>query len=382
MEERVEITLSGDRELWLVSGDDWCIPVFVDPYESAGEPRRKLFLVSPAIALLKDQFDALLGAVKLSILSQAHVSAWWFDQDVFRSCAKKAPGITPKFYYRWNGRLVQPTPSIPQQADVSEDLTPEAEKFLRFIANSTAMFSMTQLRLFWRAFYQYGLEWLINQQMPIDLGWCLIQPLPFRHNWKEIMLAKHPKDSVFFTKGVEECREGIRVSGFEEDLYDTELVALDGKNHFVYWKLELIQQKPWTKAVEAAEKIRRDAKGPAPYARYYIRQIKNRLPAIVDAYRAFIKEVSRPCGDVVEDRASGAQRVVPYIPRGMVTAKAHSPRHTVIMVSTEEKLRGPTIRQSLAESTEEVWSMPNLLLPAPDVRNSGKDVGESSNEQL
>lgn len=380
MEERVEITPSGDRELWLVSGEDWTIPVFVDPYESAGEPRRKLFLVSPAIVVLKPQLEALLGVIKLTALSEGHSNAWWFDQESFRPLATKAPGITPKFYYKWNGKIVEPNPTIPQQADISDDLTPEAEKFLRFIAHSTAMFSMTQLRLFWRAVYQYGLEYLINEQKPIDWGFCRIQPLPFRHNWKEVMLAKHPKDTPLFVGDEKECREAIRISGFEADLYSTELVALDARHHFVYWKLELIQQKPWTQAVKAAEMIRRDAKGPAPYARYYIRQIKTRLPAIVDAYRAFIKEVSRPCGNVVEDGSSGAQRVVPYIPRGQVTAAAAAIGPTAIVVHTQERLTGPDTRRKVAEATAGVWKVPHLLLGPPDVRDAGEDVGESGHK--
>lgn len=377
MEARLAITLSGDRELWKIEKDDWCIPVFCDPYESETEPKRKLFLVSPAICVLKPQLEAFLSVVKLNSLGEGHSNAYWMERDVLRSVATKAAGITPRYYYRWAGRIVEPHPTIPQQADVSDEITPDAEKFLRFIGHSTAMFSMTQLRLFWRAVYQYGLEWLINEQKPIDWGFYRIEPLPFRHNWKEVMLAKHPKDTPFFVKDERECREAIRISGFEADLYSTELVALDARHHFVYWKLELIQQKPWTEAVKAAEMIRRDTKGPAPYARYYIRQIKSRCSTAVDAYRAFIKEVSRPCGNVVEDGSSGAQRVVPYIPRGQVTAAAAAIGPTAIVVHTQERLTGPDTRRKVAEATAGVWKVPHLLLGPPDVRDAGEDVGES-----
>lgn len=373
-QQQIEINPSGDRELWLVSQDDWTIPVFADPYESAGETKRCLFLVSPAIAILKPQYEALLSVIKIHTLSEAHSNAWWMDQSIFRSVACKAQGITPKYYYQWKGKIVEPNPSIPQQADVTDEITGDAEKFLKFIHHSTAIFSMIQLRLFWRAFYQYGLEWLINKQEPIDLGFCRIQPLPFRHNWKEVMLSKYPKDSPLFNKPDPDCYEGIRVSGFELDLYSTDLVALDPRHHFVYWKLELVQQKPWHEATKAAEKIRRDAKGPVAYARYYIRQVKARLPAIVGAYRTFIKEVSRPCGDVVEDGTTGAQRIAPYYPKGKVIAAPPAIGATSVMVFTQEKLTGPSTREEVAKAVQGVWKMPNLLLGPQDMRDAGEDM--------
>lgn len=364
--ESTSITRAGDRQLWVIRGKNWSLPVYADPFDSA--EKRRYWRLEPAIALEADMFEAMNGLLKVYQVQCA--SGCILSDESLREIAVKAEGITPSYYVKWTKRYANDTPPV-ESAEVESDPALESERFLRFVVERTGVASLATLKVIWRAFYASGLEWLVEKGRPIDLGYARLIPMPYRHNWKEIFLAMQPKAEEYLNQykfSQQRLDSALGTINAKADLVHSALTAMHGHRQFIYWKLECVQTKAFEKAVEDNQQMRRGMMSPVQYTEYVRRQLSRYVHEAIKALIVWVRETRKPCGAVDNGRTFGSRVLRPWIPDGCV-APRHPKRPPVRIVSiTEPILRGPSNKADAECEAAGLSAVPDLQLAPPDLR--------------
>lgn len=374
----------GDVELWVVTDQekDWSIPVYAEPYTFE---KTELYLVFPAIGgLLKRPTDALFDVLDPVCHSNEKDAAgettgrFWFHRKTLATVAKKAPGVTPKYYFKWDGKREMGTHTkIIAEFKDDEDINPSQEKFLRYICSRVAVLDITQARLLWKAMMQFGSEWLAMWHKPIDFGMFRVIPVPYRKNWKERIYematqGKHgtkyiPRTMLRKLKSTKKERDEWVEQNLMPAFYDTSLMEVDPNQYFVAWNLELVESPEFRKYAKNIDTEKRKANRAGRYTQEIIRDITKRLPTIVDALADWCAKVSRPCGARSEQYGSGNPHIVPN--RNPDQVLAAIPRPSLIpCVVDAAQLTGPVMETPI----KDVRKVYDLLLTNGDVRDGGQ----------
>lgn len=379
------MTPISDRELWICEGGDFKIPLFVDRYKAEGEPHAEWLYVQPAVGLNKRQFDALCQLVRPAAdhSGQSEEARFWFQEMHLRTVAKPVYGTTPAYWFQWGDERhtsYAPLPEIPQP-EAQEELSKEAAKFVDFLVKKSAVLDRTQVKLAMREIGRAGLEWLLHERKPIDLGWATIYPLPYRANWKEIIFGNLlPKKDNRPPSG-----ETERAKWAEEHLvphlFDTLLLAVNREEHYFYPRLELVLNKHFWNYAREIERERRRIHGPAGYVKDHIRQVKARCVRwATEAFAAWRQETTRAAGAVDENYTGSGQRVVPNRKPNRIVAEAPQNPRLDIVVEDEDMVHTTSPKRELEEKVKGLRKMPMLPPAASDVRPAGQEVGESAND--
>lgn len=376
-----ELTPCGDVELFYVERDDWSLPIYATPYR-VGD--RDLFLVTPALALLHRPMEALLSVLEPAWLARdKDLPRFWFLRSVLPEVAKKAPGVTPRYYFKWNnvwdtGRFARVVAEFHEQQEVTET----QEDFLRYIVNHTSLLTLPQVKIMWRALSQCGARWLAVEKKPIDFGLFTVTPLPYRRNWKERiyqMMSQRVKGRaprVFLEKmRKKDERDEYAKEHLESVLCDTTLMAVDQARHYCRWHLELKESDGFGKYVAETEADIRKKRGAVSYARKTLRSIQERRVAILDALSTWVKEINRPCGAVDEQRNDGSQAIVPLKKPGRLVVRP--PRHPDVPVVLDDgpMLFGPVVERVDKTLAVGLRSVSDLLPKKGNLRFGGPGDG-------
>lgn len=160
-------------ELWTVRGNRprlWTIPVWVEQKEK----RARIFA---AIPLLATQLRALHWRLT-DQGAQREGDEWEISAKKLKLIAMASPVIDPEYLLTWehlrSADLPKRKRSISQdQHDFVDDM------YLRGIGQSREV-----LRYWFVEFSNQMLDWLINHERPVDLGFCILHPSPYRLGWQ------------------------------------------------------------------------------------------------------------------------------------------------------------------------------------------------------
>lgn len=374
----MEIVPFGFRELHLVQHDNWTIPIYADPFSSDARTVTH-WCIKPTRQLLSAPFEELSRRFAPHNMSTAKTH-WYVDKDVLSKYATKATGCDPDQYMSWNNE----TQNTKESVGIEEVQGPSKveEKFMNFMFKRSAIDPKLG-RYFWAALKEAMQHWLIQVQRPIDFELFEIQPVPYRANWKEIMLAKHPACASIFRKPKETWRDHLVASGFMQDLGSSDLVAIDSHDKSIAWTLE-IQPKPlWTKSMEDAELQRMAAKKPANYLRYYESCIRKRLDDTLETFGSWIREIRRPVAKLCESPVTGAQVLQPIHKYNRVLPAWHRPDSVSFEPCDGPRIKqGQSIERTLSKSAKKLLQVPHLLQRAEDMRRLSEsgDVDKPHND--
>lgn len=369
-----ELKPVGDRELWIAYrvGSDWQLPILCDPYSEDG-PLPTHYAIRPAISLLAEPHAALEAHMRKHDLAGSK-NYWVIPKDSLDRLARKAPGITPAYYYRWSGESSETAESKETESLTQETLP--AYEFLRYVANKSAI-EFSVVKLVWVECQRHAVDWLINKQKPLRFSFMNIFPVPLRTNWKEIMLARHPQCAPIFRKPEEERLPLLHKTGFIEDLGAADLAAVDGKRRFFYWTLECSPTEYWTQCVREAESTRRGVRGDTRYTTYYEGRLKESLPNLLVIFGRWLRQMCIPVGRVGESAVSGHPILLPARKVG-VLPKRRDDDMAPLMVSDNEVALKPGKHDRLEEKITRMLSLPSVSPGAEDVRGHEEwdEVGE------
>lgn len=329
----------------------------------------ELMLVQPAIGGDdKKQVEALMEmlAPHVSGASDDGSHRVWIEKSVLHSIARKAPGITPSYYFKWCGEESEPI----EQSTINpqETLSQNQESFVSFLVKRCALLDRVQAHVFLQAFRQAGLEWIAHQKRTIDFGWFRIVPMPLRVNWKETLYSieeafvnQHtppPKRLVpkLWLRMLKQ-RKDDRDKWFEQQrtdcFLDTKLLDMHHGEHFARWHLNIVEGSEYRDYVKRVETDERRKHGPVKYTQSVIRQISSRCGAALDILSTWVAQIAGPCGAVERKRGDSQQILVPYKKPDAFMALRPVPPVLPVVVDDSPEFVSPEALDAVAEKTED-----------------------------
>lgn len=377
----LQVYPKGDRELWLISFEAWTIPIFCDPHCTQSKREQFwLFLVQSAVILNAPQFEALSGIIGPHAAAKHGGNQWWIPKDALPNLAKKAPGITPEYYFRWMEKEKEESTEAKVIKKPEVDESENATAFMQFMCRNSVIFDLPTVKTFMRFFRNQAVVWLLSEKRELDLGFCKLIALPLRSNWKQILLAKHPYIAPLILRKEhwQELKDRLMDLGFEQKVFDADCLALHPKHHHIYWTLECAPSETWTKAVEASEYQKVTHVDQGRYTNNVLASIQLRYYRIVQFLRAYMQEISRPTGKVGTHPETGNQivRAAQGSPRLEQVALVGS--RAPVAISNAPRFEGAD-PPKVAGKVKELQAVSMVLQESGDVRVSGADLVELSN---
>lgn len=288
------------------------IPVFCIFYRSG---KSEFVKIAPAVGLYPEQ------ASRLEYHFAIHNE--WKKRDQFLiqrrhlgNLTDTVSGITPSYYYRWPGKSV-PVLAGEKLHVNGEEIQPipdDAESFLEYVHKKRGI-DRNVLRLAWSAISKEAAAWLLKKRKPINLGFVNLYAVPYRANWKEILLAKFPngnapwwfrqyyKNDVFTDKNAE---AQLRV-----EMVSAEMIAIHGRDHNVMWTMEAVPSESWEADVKELELMRKSA-GNTSYVRHYEKTASDMFQISVKVFMSWLKKITVPFAKVQPGNLDGSVKMVPY----------------------------------------------------------------------
>jgi hypothetical protein len=331
-DENAITTLSGisDRELWYAEGSydengepSWKFPIFVDWKESATDGQKYACLY-PAVC------PHYAAQVMLKAFFEIHdrinkENQWLIRAEMVPALLKKAAGITPHRYYRWNGKQA---PVIPYTKTTMPG-QPEPARFKAFARDAVLVSAIAEesgvqtsvVKVVLDGLEKVAASILIDQHKVLDLGFAKLIAVPFRANWKEIVcfklrklgLLKHLREEDNNANG--EC---INTAGLPETLCSPHNVAIrreyQRKPGFrtvsrVDYSIEVITSRAFEHEATRLETRQRSA-GHTAYVGYYEKTVERLYENILEILRAYRKKIGYPFARIRESSRSGGLRFV------------------------------------------------------------------------
>lgn len=308
-----ELTAYGDKELWYVTGSinegDWSLPIYIYRYSCDG---RQFVRIAPILPLppqsqkLKELFS------DCSIWNQN--GQYMVEAPVFEQKAHKAPGVTPDCYRKWPGVESKVPAALQVQVQASDEPEPQddAARFLDYVHKQTGV-SRKLLKLAWWSMAETAPQWLFAEHRPIDLGYAVLHPVPYRVDWKEILLKQDPAIAQDFKLPPGEREQALQRQGFMARLATGDLMAIDAITHRVHWTLECIPTKTLEQRCEQIE-ITQIRFGVTRYIERYEKILANLLPTIVSIFGAWLPKMALPFAKIRAGTRAGSRRMVPTRP--------------------------------------------------------------------
>lgn len=371
----------GDKELWLLQREDYCIPAFVQHVTCEAMP--DAFLVWPAVELMFDPMTKFYSDLEWRSVGRNGRQLLFRNRDVLEASIKKASGVTPEFYYRWDKQPIKDEEDEDQSIEIDRlETAPSGDddRFLREVLKQTQIVDIGTLKIIWNAIGQQALRWLLVRRKPINLGFCTIFAIPYRRNWKSILMKTFPRSYSCFTRRETDMEGAMDRMGISRAFICKELMQMDGKKHWCSWKLELIENKVWLQTVENVELQRLNA-GKAAYADFIARSIGTLRQLIAIAYRNFICGAGSPSAKFREGGNPGEQILVPTTRRGGISAKEMARSSGDICCDTSLDWKKPRLQSLIDDEIGKVSKLPIAEHQVAQLRITGGYLDQSDKQK-
>ena len=365
-----------DKQLRIVHIGEERFPVYATLGEVNGE---KHWRVVMAVFLLPEAFNTLAGA--LHPIAANKYSGFWVIPDT-KFHAEKAPGITPQFYAKI---ITQPdrrkrntglkTSEIIEEVRRADPNFKPADDFIKDLWNRTNCCELTTLRLIWLAICQEMPRWLMRTHKPIDLGWGKIWALPYRANWKQIMLGKFPNIMAFLRLVKATRNANLEITNFKDEMTSTDMAALvkSGQNlRAARWTIELDPNNLWWEYVDGVEKSVLEGTTKNAYLLRYAALLHRTYPYAVEIFRRWVEQTTLPSAAIRVRRGDNRKELMDYVHPGKV--QPCNPEGEPVCVTTDRRtvaIRDSSTGRLVALTPGELQKVPVVDFDARDVWNAG-----------
>jgi len=368
----LELIDPSDRELWIlnnVAGEmEWELPMFLEWRRDKGT-NEQYALIVPAVSPYPTQAMAIRS--RLSPFSVTEDSnRWIIAGQHIPHLLRKAPGITPRRYYRWPDEAM---PLIPAAMPVSvEDGSPEAlecDEFLQHVSKRSEI-PLAVLRVVWQAICSDAGKWMLKNNKSLDFGFVKLLALPFRANWKEIVAAKLGRSGLASILGM--SRKARRQQLQEIDLPAT-LCSLDNvaiSDNCMQYVIEAVPTPRFTADCNRAEG-RKMAAGVESYVRSFEDAVESQYDDIIEVLKENSRKVGMPYGRLCESPSDGSVRIVPTVGReveGGVKSDRRLPAYIISPHSPFSVERAQSEQTLVHPKTPALSSLSDLQSEPDDLR--------------
>lgn len=367
----MEFYEDGDKELWLLSGDTWCIPIFAFPRKAEGYER--VWFLEPAMSMdKKAKFDKFCSVV--NPVNMAKDKNYIVKEEDLKKIATKAPGITPRYYSKWDDRVErEPAAKAYDQDEIyKETLSSYAEMFLKFVHEETQVADIGVIKLVYMAMRKAAPVWLLEKKRPLDLGFCRIHAFPLRDNWKVFMDVWMPHSLSMINKRADVARAEMINAGFGENLCDPLVLSVDEVKRHINWSLDIEALPSFNEESVKMERARRSALGDVKYYNWVKTTIADMFNPIFDVYARWTKTTNQANGEIRGSFRTSAEILFPVRkrvrnrPENNFRLKSYSKRSDWLE-SNVRVVEAATKRPPLS-----LPPMPDLQPQEGDVRDGGQ----------
>lgn len=228
-----ELISEGDTELWYAEGSDgsWSFPLWV----KWGRSRQGALyaLIEPALTPYYKQ------GLYLKALFEAHNlierdNRWVVKAEVVPAILKKAPGVNPRFYYKWKIKgeetpeaVERVRPRMNQRAPWQDTEVKHERQYVSLIAEAAGV-STSVVKVVLDGLNKAAVNILVDRRGVLDLGFAKLVALPYRANWKEIVAfkLKKSKKTELLSLPKKEMKEALVAAEIPEMLCSPQNVAM------------------------------------------------------------------------------------------------------------------------------------------------------------
>lgn len=387
---------TGDKQLWAFTVGEISLPVFIQPFEDP-QSGHKVKLVWPAIDLDATAYEYFYSTIDRFAVCRSEQYFIFDANDDMTEWFTKCDGVTPTRYLKWSAKTQEEV-----RDQIAADLAAynfgdsSDDQFLLAVIRRTQMLNLPQMKVLWNAINHVALKWMCIDKRPISFAFGTIAPLPYRVNWKSVLLFGFRHSfSCFYKKSVSEKPCVARVDhldamknyGLLDGFFGRELMEVKGKarkhhlgEHTVGWSLEIIESRKFTELVDQVELNRLRKVGKVAYANSIGPFIARARHYVVAAYRQYVLRSAQPFCRLAKNNFSSGYFIVPHTAKGGIDYKVAVSTAGHIQCDTGNPFSNTAFRTL---STGAAWTMRPVRPIRPkevDVRNGGEHVDEPEDE--
>lgn len=355
------------RELWILRYDHWAAPISVEWPDQDDVAAVRVGTRVHLTSIHRKAAEDFLRTI-----ADKRENRWWIMRGDLQKFAQPVDHGDPERCVEWKpyaSRRITPRD------------TPEQDEFIaEFVRNTNFFKSPAEAKVVWFAFCKHCLHWMLNKQRSVNMLFCELMPMPFRPNWKQIVMQMdfrikriNPRDQTL-NKIVE--RKIHRL------MLDNHLVMWDTAMNQIFWTIEVRHSGMWWRMVQAVEaekyRIRKSTKA---YIAEVVDSMRRALPNAIRAYYSHVREIIRPCVILKRRHNRATQFFSKHDRAGKVVSKTVEPHSSPVSIDpADASKKSGVILDSKAEM-EFVYGMRDLQSEIENVRDTGGPVEEPHNRE-
>lgn len=377
---RVEYCNEIDIELWCISRDGWCIPMRTVYCTLNGSDAVH---VTPAMFVGFPQTEAIDQVIRQTDGIKLR-SGWVIPTEKFHGIATKAKGITPEFYYYWHGpKAFKGFDKPPEEIEDTRYKAPDIQEDFLDLVSQRSGIPTASLTMAWLAILQVMPDWLLSGKT-LDLGFCRLLALPYRRNWKELLLARYPTFRKLLMVRDKKRLMSLAFTAASRMIRTSELseYRTKGGRSLFAWSIELIHDSSWENASAEVESKAADALGPIPYVKRWAAKIGQLEDQIYEIIAQHVTKENTSCCRLFWRRGNRGVRFVEGAPT-IVSHRASLDSDEDVDQSVDDFVGIEERAEYLEAAAARMLSLPNeesevdMRLPRRDGDNSGGDAADS-----
>lgn len=350
------------REIWKLVNDYWALPLGVEWPE--GQRDVAFVRLGGGIQLLQCQREAGEEKLLASKAERLHGGKFRILAIDLKKVAEPTKLDDPEMVVEW-----RPWPRVVRYANKggpasSMDNVNNRAEFIHEFCKTGWIMDPLQAEITWNAFARHCLHWLLVESRPVDLGFIRLHALPYRPNWKEIVMGwsfNQPEVPI------------------EEWLKRGELGMWNRIPKRWYWSLDIEYLENWWDESLRIEQARlNERRNPHRFGqleKYYgafCRFVHQKTVYAKRVYNSFVSAIARPYVVVNEERNA----------RGVVTRKRGAIRPPdppdLVPIAYDIRRKSVTIPAQVGDPAKAMGAMSDVLpvqSQTGDVRNAGDESG-------
>lgn len=261
--------MSAHEELWRIRGSKpvlWTIPFYV-VWQHRVEGTS-----FPAVPLLRIQQQAMED--RLKAFGRKVNGQWMLTRSALRELGERVEaGTDPETCLSWE------SPRLSQNPKFHPERRQERDAFLDALYQQGVGSSRDEVEHWWYVFCQHALDWLINKELPIDMYFASLVPLPFRNEWLELAGNRAHETSHHSNT--------LNKKEFFYRWARSNALLAGSPGHMIRRKVELEMLPLWWKTMKRVEEVRKSRLDDREYAQSILESVTKAIPRAYQIFRHY-----------------------------------------------------------------------------------------------
>lgn len=279
------------RHLWTLADPRWKLPIVVFfPHET---DIATVHIPEPTlIPLLKKMKAAIAERLNATCFSKGE-GEWYFPREKLLLVAKPYEGTDIEDTVEWRPAMSGMADRVPRSTRSVSQIK-ETDRFLKPLVASGFFRTLEAAEMTWNIFIGRIMDVLLNEQLPVHLGFCRLFALPYRANWKQLMYQSDRARFIRNGRRSPDAPSAMADRKVPLHLVEERFSAWVEEENRIDWNLEVVPTSNWKEFLDLAEEAKRKSRGKFGYLDGVVDTMKRLLPYSIDVYRDYLERISRP----------------------------------------------------------------------------------------